>query len=284
MVFNWEQWLTVGPVKHVDPALFRGLGDGIDLMRLKLPQSAADLTPELLTSLLSRGVYIGWLTCPVANYGWEVNIMAHLRVTTAFEDHRTRQLLQELLGLEKRERQTISERLHDGALQYVLVARQDMEDVRDGSIVAADRVESALAECSLLLRDVVRELHPDVLARLGLKSAIAALTEEYLKRISRYTPTEGVSLRDEKALLELCGRASGRSRGDDRAREGLYPPFRPRCGSTTPFPGSTRVARGGVQWPLQSEESAVRSPIVPRRSRCGRAMSAARVEIHQIDS
>jgi thiamine kinase-like enzyme len=42
------------------------------------------------------GVYIGWLTCPVANYGWEVNIMAHLRVTTAFEDHRTRQLLQEL--------------------------------------------------------------------------------------------------------------------------------------------------------------------------------------------
>jgi hypothetical protein len=42
------------------------------------------------------GVYIGWLTCPIANYGWEVNIMAHLRVTTAFEDHETRRLLQEL--------------------------------------------------------------------------------------------------------------------------------------------------------------------------------------------
>jgi len=42
------------------------------------------------------GVYIGWLTCPVGNYGWEVNIMAHLRVTTAFEDHGTRQLMQEL--------------------------------------------------------------------------------------------------------------------------------------------------------------------------------------------
>jgi Ecdysteroid kinase-like family len=42
------------------------------------------------------GVYIGWLTCPVANYGWEVNIMAHLRVTTAFEDHQTRKLLLEL--------------------------------------------------------------------------------------------------------------------------------------------------------------------------------------------
>jgi two-component system, NarL family, sensor kinase len=86
------------------------------------------------------------------------------------------ELLEELLGVEKRERQLISERLHDGALQYVLVARQDIEEVRDGSTDAADRVESALVECSTLLRDVVRELHPDVLARMGLKSAISALT------------------------------------------------------------------------------------------------------------
>jgi thiamine kinase-like enzyme len=43
------------------------------------------------------GVYIGWLTCPVTNYGWEVNIMAHLRVTAAFEDHGTRQLMEELV-------------------------------------------------------------------------------------------------------------------------------------------------------------------------------------------
>ena len=87
------------------------------------------------------------------------------------------ELLEELLGVEKRERQLISERLHDGALQYVLVARQDIEEVRDGSADAADRVESALVECSGLLREVVRELHPDVLARMGLKSAISALTE-----------------------------------------------------------------------------------------------------------
>ncbi len=41
--------------------------------------------------------------------------------------------------------------------------------------------------------------------------AIATLTDEYLKRISRYAPTEGVSLRDEAALLDLCGRASGKT-------------------------------------------------------------------------
>jgi 23S rRNA (pseudouridine1915-N3)-methyltransferase len=41
------------------------------------------------------------------------------------------------------------------------------------------------------------------------EAAIAALAEEYLKRISRYAPIEGVALRDEGALLEMCGRAGG---------------------------------------------------------------------------
>jgi 23S rRNA (pseudouridine1915-N3)-methyltransferase len=42
------------------------------------------------------------------------------------------------------------------------------------------------------------------------EAAIQALTDEYLKRISRYVPTEGVSLRDEEALLQLCGRAESK--------------------------------------------------------------------------
>jgi 23S rRNA (pseudouridine1915-N3)-methyltransferase len=42
--------------------------------------------------------------------------------------------------------------------------------------------------------------------------AIAGLTEEYLKRISRYVAVEGKSVRDEEALVALCGRDSrGRS-------------------------------------------------------------------------
>jgi 23S rRNA (pseudouridine1915-N3)-methyltransferase len=43
-------------------------------------------------------------------------------------------------------------------------------------------------------------------------AAIHSLSEKYLKRISRYVPVEGVVLRDEAALLQLCGRAeSGKS-------------------------------------------------------------------------
>ncbi len=98
----------------------------------------------------------------------KVDVIAHLA-------QQRMQLLEQLLGLEKRERETLAERVHDGALQYVLVARQDLDEVRSGSGVAVARVETALVEASQLLRDVARELHPQVLARRGLKAAITDL-------------------------------------------------------------------------------------------------------------
>jgi 23S rRNA (pseudouridine1915-N3)-methyltransferase len=39
--------------------------------------------------------------------------------------------------------------------------------------------------------------------------AIESLTNEYLKRLSRYGEVEGISLKDEDALLALSGKASG---------------------------------------------------------------------------
>jgi 23S rRNA (pseudouridine1915-N3)-methyltransferase len=41
--------------------------------------------------------------------------------------------------------------------------------------------------------------------------AIQVLTDEYLKRIGRYVQVEGITLRDEAALLEMCGRASAQA-------------------------------------------------------------------------
>ncbi len=37
-------------------------------------------------------------------------------------------------------------------------------------------------------------------------AAIQSLTEEYLKRLRQYADTDGASLKDEAALLKLCGR------------------------------------------------------------------------------
>jgi len=128
--------------------------------------------------LLSSTVLAGLAGGSVA-----LSVIQRFKVQTIAELAQQRtQLLRDLLGVEKHERQAISERLHDGALQYVLVARKDLEDVRDGSTVAVDRVQLALVECSQLLRDVVRELHPDVLARLGLKAALTALTDSLASR------------------------------------------------------------------------------------------------------
>lgn len=42
------------------------------------------------------GVYIGWLTTPVVNYGWEITVMNHLRIMTAYEDLETGRLLDAL--------------------------------------------------------------------------------------------------------------------------------------------------------------------------------------------
>ena len=54
--------------------------------------------------------------------------------------------------------------------------------------------------------------------------AITALTEEYLKRVSRYCPVEGIPLRDEAALLAICGGNKGSSKStlvlmDSRGKE-----------------------------------------------------------------
>ena len=134
---------------------------------------------EPWTSILLSSLVLAGLAC--GSVALSFIQRSKLETITDLAEQRT-QLLHDLLGVEKHERQTISERLHDGALQYVLVARRDMEDLREGSTVAAARVDTALVECSQLLRDVVRELHPDVLTRLGLKAALAALSESLLSR------------------------------------------------------------------------------------------------------
>ena len=87
-------------------------------------------------------------------------------------------LLGELTGIEQRERRALSEQLHDGALQYVLAARQDLDDARDTADPQSfARLEQALAESSRLLRSAVVDLHPAVLARAGLAAAVHDLAD-----------------------------------------------------------------------------------------------------------
>jgi 23S rRNA (pseudouridine1915-N3)-methyltransferase len=56
-------------------------------------------------------------------------------------------------------------------------------------------------------------LNPGVKLRVGWigktkEPAIQSLTDEYLKRLSRYADAQGMALKDESALLRLCERAA----------------------------------------------------------------------------
>jgi aminoglycoside/choline kinase family phosphotransferase len=76
-----------------------------DLLKYYLEQLAAngvknppsfDTAWTELRRALHWGVYIGWLTTPITNYGWEINVMNHLRLTTAYEDHGTGKLIDQI--------------------------------------------------------------------------------------------------------------------------------------------------------------------------------------------
>jgi hypothetical protein len=59
------------------------------------PPSFEDAWREYRRAMI-WGVYIGWLTTPVVNYGWEINVMNHLRLMTAYEDLDTAQLISKI--------------------------------------------------------------------------------------------------------------------------------------------------------------------------------------------
>jgi two-component system NarL family sensor kinase len=106
-----------------------------------------------------------------------VSVIQRARVATIGDLVRERTgLLGELTTIEARERRELAESLHDGALQYVLAARQDLEEARDlADPDAFDRLDRALSETSRLLRSTVTTLHPAVLEQAGLARALRDL-------------------------------------------------------------------------------------------------------------
>ncbi|MEV7418387.1 sensor histidine kinase [Streptomyces sp. NPDC089919] len=92
-------------------------------------------------------------------------------------------LLSQVITLEEDERRRISEVLHDGALQSVLAAKLDAEEIGEagpGEDLTGHltRLESALADAARQLRSSVTELHPDQVELAGLESALRALFKE----------------------------------------------------------------------------------------------------------
>jgi two-component system NarL family sensor kinase len=172
-------------------------------------QSAND---EPWASLLLRTLVMAGIGAACVGLSW----IQRSRVSTIGRLVLARtELLAELTDLERRERRALSEQLHDGALQYVLAARQDLDEARDtGAPEAFDRLEEALLESSRLLRSTVAELHPAVLERAGLPAAVRDLAASASARggftaeldldgwpPDRRTPVDGLLYRTARELL-----------------------------------------------------------------------------------
>jgi hypothetical protein len=61
-----------------------------------IPPSFEQTWPDYCRCLV-WGVYIGWLTCPVVNYGWQINVINHLRLVTAYQDHEVGRRVAEIM-------------------------------------------------------------------------------------------------------------------------------------------------------------------------------------------
>jgi two-component system NarL family sensor kinase len=93
------------------------------------------------------------------------------------------QLITALTTIEDRERRTLSEDLHDGALQYVLAARLDLDEARETADPSSfDRVDHALRETSHVLRSMMTQLHPAVLDQVGFLPALRDLVRTSSER------------------------------------------------------------------------------------------------------
>ncbi len=137
--------------------------------------------------------------------GWALSWVQRSRVLTIATLVGDRShLARELADVERTARRSLAEELHDGALQYVLAARQELEEARlRGDSASLDRIEHALRESAALLRAKVSQLHPAVLEQAGLLCALEDL-------VSATARGDG-----PKVTLEAAGWDPSRRTADD---------------------------------------------------------------------
>jgi two-component system NarL family sensor kinase len=94
-----------------------------------------------------------------------------------------RQLVSEAMQSDERHNREVAEHLHDGPLQTLLAARLELDEARQRNPdPALDMVYSALQETAAGLRSTVTQLHPQVLAQLGLTPAVRELLKQFESR------------------------------------------------------------------------------------------------------
>lgn len=139
-----------------------------------------------------------------------------------------RQLVSEAMQADERRNREVAEHLHDGPLQTLLAARLELDDARERNPdPALDMVYEALQETATGLRSTVTELHPQVLAQLGLTPALREMVKQFETRtqITVDAELEDVGKPESQQLLHRAARELltnvGKHAGASTVRIGL---------------------------------------------------------------
>ena len=93
-------------------------------------------------------------------------------------------LLADVMTAEERERRRVAEALHDGPLQTLLSARQDLRAAigPKADMSGVGRASDLLNDVAQELRQLTKELHPSVLEEAGLEPAVRGLLDTLVER------------------------------------------------------------------------------------------------------
>ena len=130
-----------------------------------------------------------------------------LRVRTLQEVRR--QLVSDAMQADERRNRELAEHLHDGPLQTLLAARLELDEARERNPdPALDMVYEALQETATGLRSTVTQLHPQVLAQLGLTPALREMLKQFESRadIAVDASLEEVGKPESQQLLHRAAR------------------------------------------------------------------------------
>lgn len=151
-----------------------------------LPVIAATFTFEIFTDPVMRSqVGNGRIALASVVFGFLCSTVwlavhaqsRHLEEISALSASR-RALLADIMTASDEQRRTISEFIHDGPLQSVLMARQDISAVlKKHPNEALERAMAGLRDATDQMREATFELHPAVLAGAGLARALVQLAD-----------------------------------------------------------------------------------------------------------
>jgi len=131
--------------------------------------------PEATRFVLVQAGYLAWISAAALLLSAVLRRRTDRVIELAEERGR---LMADAVSAEERERKALAEALHDTAIQNVLSARHELQELEEVVVSPAlERADAALEDTVAQLREAVFELHPYVLEAAGLEPALATVGE-----------------------------------------------------------------------------------------------------------